>query len=63
MPKGTLRVPASERDAERPGLHSFAARGNDHVPGINIERRTATKVCSLYPRIHRSQETLTCLTP
>jgi hypothetical protein len=29
MPQGTLRVPATERDAERPGLHSFAARGND----------------------------------
>jgi hypothetical protein len=31
MPQGTLRVPALEWDAERPGLHSFAARGNDQV--------------------------------
>ncbi|KAE9649134.1 hypothetical protein EJA71_03505 [Pseudomonas sp. PB106] len=30
MPQGTLRVPACERDAERPGLHSHAERGNDH---------------------------------
>ncbi|PAM82065.1 hypothetical protein CES87_20800 [Pseudomonas sp. ERMR1:02] len=30
MPQGTLRVPALERDAERPGLHSHAERGNDH---------------------------------
>ncbi|APV41151.1 hypothetical protein PFAS1_17975 [Pseudomonas frederiksbergensis] len=29
MPQGTLRVPALERDAERPGLHSHAERGND----------------------------------
>jgi hypothetical protein len=28
-PLGTLRVPAFERDAERPGLHSHAERGND----------------------------------
>ncbi|PMU07961.1 hypothetical protein C1Y11_24855, partial [Pseudomonas sp. FW305-20] len=30
MPQGTLRVPALERDAERPGLHSHGDRGNDH---------------------------------
>ncbi|MBA4361547.1 MAG: hypothetical protein C0411_12595 [Pseudomonas sp.] len=30
MPQGTLRVPAPEWDAERPGLHSHAERGNDH---------------------------------
>ncbi|APV42470.1 hypothetical protein PFAS1_25335 [Pseudomonas frederiksbergensis] len=29
MPQGTLRVSALERDAERPGLHSHAERGND----------------------------------
>ncbi len=29
MPQGTLRVPAFEWDAERPGLHSHAERGND----------------------------------
>jgi hypothetical protein len=29
MPQGTLRVPALKRDAERPGLHSHAERGND----------------------------------
>jgi hypothetical protein len=29
MPQGTLRVPAPGRDAERPGLHSHAERGND----------------------------------
>ncbi|PMX02100.1 hypothetical protein C1X59_10490 [Pseudomonas sp. FW215-R2] len=28
-PQGTLRVPALEWDAERPGLHSHAERGND----------------------------------
>ncbi|APV37874.1 hypothetical protein PFAS1_00395 [Pseudomonas frederiksbergensis] len=38
MPQGTLRVPVLERDAERPGLHSFAARGND---------RTSSFICSL----------------
>ncbi len=33
MPLGTLRVPAFERDAERPGLRSHAERGNDqHEP-------------------------------
>ena len=31
MPQGTLRVPALERDAERPGLHSHAERGNDQL--------------------------------
>ena len=31
MPQGTLRVPIRERDAERPGLHSHAERGNDHL--------------------------------
>ncbi|AWY42661.1 hypothetical protein DKY63_23235 [Pseudomonas putida] len=29
MPQGTLRVPAFERDAERPWLRSHAERGND----------------------------------
>ncbi len=29
MLQGTLRVPASERDAERPRLYSHAERGND----------------------------------
>ncbi|TFA85089.1 hypothetical protein F638_2718 [Pseudomonas sp. LAIL14HWK12:I2] len=29
MPEGTLCVPALEWDAERPGLHSHAERGND----------------------------------
>ncbi|PNA06452.1 hypothetical protein C1X30_02195 [Pseudomonas sp. FW305-BF6] len=29
MPQGTLRVPALEWDAERPGLHSHAERGNE----------------------------------
>ncbi|VVQ31350.1 hypothetical protein PS947_02387 [Pseudomonas fluorescens] len=29
MHQGTLRVPASDWDAERPGLHSHAERGND----------------------------------
>ncbi|APV38783.1 hypothetical protein PFAS1_05310 [Pseudomonas frederiksbergensis] len=39
MPQGTLRVPALERDAERPGLHSHAERGNDQgdrVAGISL---------------------------
>jgi len=31
MPQGTLRVPALEWDAERPGLHSHAERGNDQA--------------------------------
>ncbi|APV39639.1 hypothetical protein PFAS1_09865 [Pseudomonas frederiksbergensis] len=38
MPQGTLRVPASERDAERPGLHSHAERGNDQNPGITLSK-------------------------
>ncbi|PZW95344.1 hypothetical protein DFS28_107154 [Pseudomonas sp. 478] len=45
-------------DAERPGLHSHAERGNDLTR--NIERAIAIKVCSLYRQIHRSKETLTC---
>ncbi len=31
MPQGTLRVPVLESDAERPGLHSHAERGNDQA--------------------------------
>ncbi|PMU11144.1 hypothetical protein C1Y11_07385 [Pseudomonas sp. FW305-20] len=37
MPQGTLRVPVLERDAERPGLHSHAERGNDQALLINIQ--------------------------
>jgi hypothetical protein len=29
MHQGTLRVPASDWEAERPGLHFHAERGND----------------------------------
>ncbi|TPG83391.1 hypothetical protein EAH72_12300 [Pseudomonas caspiana] len=32
----------------------------DTVSDRNIERDSATTVCSLYRRIHRSKETLTC---
>jgi hypothetical protein len=35
MPQGTLCVPVREFDAERQGLHSFAARGNDHLREIS----------------------------
>ncbi|POA40312.1 hypothetical protein C1891_01930 [Pseudomonas sp. GW456-12-1-14-TSB6] len=37
MPRWTLRV--RFRDAERPGLHSHAERGNEHV---GDQRRSAT---------------------
>ncbi|PAM84666.1 hypothetical protein CES87_04245 [Pseudomonas sp. ERMR1:02] len=41
MPQGTLRVPALERDAERPGLHSHAERGNDQTQGVENSDRPA----------------------
>ncbi len=31
MPQGTLRVPFESWNAERPGLHSHAERGNDQI--------------------------------
>ncbi|KAE9641792.1 hypothetical protein EJA71_20255 [Pseudomonas sp. PB106] len=37
MPLGTLRVPAREFDAERQGLHSFAARGNDQSAILQLD--------------------------
>ncbi|QAY86755.1 hypothetical protein CUN61_23605 [Pseudomonas arsenicoxydans] len=39
MPLGTLRVPAFEGDAERPGLHSHAEHGNDlnHCSGSDVQ--------------------------
>ncbi|AZV29460.1 hypothetical protein CT157_26700 [Pseudomonas syringae] len=46
MPQRTLRVRLLIWDAERPGLHSHAERGNDHA--VILSRRFC--VCSLYPR-------------
>ncbi|KAA0994706.1 hypothetical protein FQ192_11225 [Pseudomonas sp. ANT_J12] len=40
-PQGTLRVPALERDAERPGLHSHAERGNDQRHKTNVGAKLA----------------------
>ncbi|PAM84749.1 hypothetical protein CES87_04720 [Pseudomonas sp. ERMR1:02] len=45
MPLGTLRVPALERDAERPGLHSHAERGNDLRGLSRVFRACGTRAC------------------
>ncbi|RRW49868.1 hypothetical protein EGJ55_26575 [Pseudomonas moraviensis] len=37
MPLGTLRVPACDWDAERPGLHSHAERGNDQWERASVK--------------------------
>ncbi|PNA06461.1 hypothetical protein C1X30_02240 [Pseudomonas sp. FW305-BF6] len=54
MPQGTLRVPALEWDAERPGLHSHAERGNDlrqtfsqSAPTSGTPARRALSRCAL----------------
>ncbi|TMU74382.1 hypothetical protein FGA82_21415 [Pseudomonas fluorescens] len=41
MPLGTLRVPTCEFDAERQGLHSFAARGNELISHPSTRRDPA----------------------
>ncbi|APV43130.1 hypothetical protein PFAS1_08340 [Pseudomonas frederiksbergensis] len=53
MPNWTLRV-RFERDAERPGLHSHAERGNDRcVHSDNMSRnqpcRDDASQCRLFP--------------
>ncbi|TEA59126.1 hypothetical protein EIY71_24750 [Pseudomonas sp. CH235] len=44
MPQWTLRVPAA-RDAERPGLHSHAERGNDRWGRISGSGVVVTTGC------------------
>ena len=40
----TLRVAPLEADAERPGRHSHAERGNDHY--LTLPRNTPTRACN-----------------
>ncbi|AUG97655.1 hypothetical protein AWU82_29920 [Pseudomonas glycinae] len=44
MPQWTLRVPAA-RDAERPGLHSHAERGNDQWEVVSGSGVVVTTGC------------------
>ncbi len=44
MPLVTLRVTTSRADAERPGLHSHAERGNDLLANDAFETATATQL-------------------
>ncbi|APV41714.1 hypothetical protein PFAS1_21020 [Pseudomonas frederiksbergensis] len=45
MPQWTLRVRFG-RDAERPGLHSHAERGNDHRTNKNAPTKVGAFSCA-----------------
>ncbi|APV38413.1 hypothetical protein PFAS1_03330 [Pseudomonas frederiksbergensis] len=53
MPQGTLRVPTLERDAQRPGLHSHAERGNDRSK-TQLSERCPTRLSTDGTRVSLS---------